>query len=379
MGHRTMNKAIGADSNRWRIALQMVDHAREAAGAEAVVDIHHADVGGATVQHSQQRRQPAEARAVTRAGRHGDHRHADQARHHAWQSSLHPGDADDHARSLELLAMPQEPMQPGHADIVDGLGAVAHHFRGQAGLLGNRDIAGARRKSQNQPLARARMVAPDGDRARKRMEFRLAAQPPYGTIDAFAGARNQDIVLRGPRTQHSADNPGDLLRSLAWGEDGLGKTLAQRAVVVNLGKAEVFKRQVAQPLDGLRDRKAPGSHPVKKPPDVWLFHLTPEWISMFVSLLPEGGVQRALPVAFQVQGHVAEPEWFHALGERARHLQIQRSGQLRRRNLDPRQVLVGADAELPEPQLPQDVFGSFDAGQILHGYGRSIRYARGQA
>src|SRR5712692_4536744 len=377
-----MNKAVSgweAASNRWRNALQMIDHAREATGAEAVVDIHHADVGSATVQHGQQRRQPGEAGAITRAGRHGDDRHADQARHHAWQSSLHPGDADDHARSLELLAMPEEPMQPGHADIVDGLGAVAHHFRGQAGLLGDRDIAGAGREGQNQPLARARMAAPDGNRPRKRMEFRLAAQPPYGTIDAFAGARNQDVVLGSPRAQHSADNPGDLLRSLARGEDGLGKTLAQRAVVVNLGEAEVFKRQVAQPLDGLRDRKAPGSHPVKEPPNVWLFHLAPEWISRSVSLLPEGGVQRALPVAFQVQSHVAEPERFDALEESARHFKMQRSWQLRRRNLDPRQVLVGADAELLEPQLPQDVFGSFDAGQILHRYGRSIRYARGQA
>ena len=38
---------------------------------------------------------PAEARAVADAGRHGNHRHGDQARDHPRQRALHAGDHDD--------------------------------------------------------------------------------------------------------------------------------------------------------------------------------------------------------------------------------------------------------------------------------------------
>jgi hypothetical protein len=61
---------------------QMIDHTRDAAGAEAVIDIHHAHIRRATIQHRQQRRHPSETRPVARAGRHCDHRSCHHPRHH---------------------------------------------------------------------------------------------------------------------------------------------------------------------------------------------------------------------------------------------------------------------------------------------------------
>src|SRR5437016_4400924 len=52
--------------------LQPIDQARDVSRAEAIIDIDHRDVAGATVEHPEQRRQPVEASAVADAGRHRD-------------------------------------------------------------------------------------------------------------------------------------------------------------------------------------------------------------------------------------------------------------------------------------------------------------------
>src|SRR6202046_1368139 len=68
--------SVAADSTRGSTraallaALRAIDHARHAASAKTVVDVHHAHVRRAPIQHRQQRRHSAEARSVSDARRH---------------------------------------------------------------------------------------------------------------------------------------------------------------------------------------------------------------------------------------------------------------------------------------------------------------------
>src|SRR5438309_2597969 len=66
-------------------ATQRIYLAGGVAGAEAVINVHHSHAAAATVQHTEQRGQPAEARSVADARGHGDHRSGDESGHHARQ------------------------------------------------------------------------------------------------------------------------------------------------------------------------------------------------------------------------------------------------------------------------------------------------------
>ena len=75
--------------------------------------------GRARVEHRQQGGQPAERGAVPDAGRHRDQRHADQPADDRGQRALHPGDHDQAVGRLEPVADAEQPVEAGHADVVD--------------------------------------------------------------------------------------------------------------------------------------------------------------------------------------------------------------------------------------------------------------------
>ena len=106
-----------------------------------------------------ERRQTLEGCAITDAGGHGDHGDADQASHHAGQSAFHSGAHDHDARAGERRAIGQQAVNSGHADIVEMLDFIAHHFRGDDGLFGHGNVAGAGRDHGNDPLAIFFLVA----------------------------------------------------------------------------------------------------------------------------------------------------------------------------------------------------------------------------
>src|SRR5215211_1144751 len=96
-------------------ALQMIDRTSDAAGAEAVIDVHDSHAIGTTIEHPQQRRDSAETRAVADAGRNRDDRHGNQAGDHARERALHAGDDDDDARGLETSVLAQHAMDARYA------------------------------------------------------------------------------------------------------------------------------------------------------------------------------------------------------------------------------------------------------------------------
>jgi hypothetical protein len=62
----------------------------------------------------------------------------------------------------------------------------------------------------------------------------------------------------------AAEDFRDLPRRLSLAEDHLRHALAEGAMVVDFGKAEVLKGQVAQALDGFIGRQFPLSHLLKQ-------------------------------------------------------------------------------------------------------------------
>ena len=82
---------------------QMVYGTCHSRGAKSVVDIHDAHAGGATVEHTKQRRNAAEARSVANAGRHSNHGDIDQTTNDARQRPFHTGDDDDDVGGTETV------------------------------------------------------------------------------------------------------------------------------------------------------------------------------------------------------------------------------------------------------------------------------------
>ena len=123
-------------------------------GAETVVDVDHRHPGGAGVEHAEQRGEAAEGRAVTDRGRHGDHRHVDQPADHRGQRPLHAGDDDDHRRLAQLLAVGQQAVQAGDADVgeLDRRGS-AEDAGGHRRLAGHRQVGGAGADHRDRPTA----------------------------------------------------------------------------------------------------------------------------------------------------------------------------------------------------------------------------------
>jgi hypothetical protein len=73
---------------------------------EAAVDVDDHDVGGAAVEHRQQRRQAPQGGPVADARGHRDYRAIDQAADHAGQRPVHPRDDHDGIRAAELVPVP---------------------------------------------------------------------------------------------------------------------------------------------------------------------------------------------------------------------------------------------------------------------------------
>src|SRR6266576_1751325 len=107
-----------------------VDAGGDAGSAEAVVDVDDGDVGGAGIEHAEERGYAAEARAVADAGWHGNHRRGDETANDAGKGAFHSRNANDDAGLRELaFAVLEQAMNPGDADVVELIDTVAHHVR----------------------------------------------------------------------------------------------------------------------------------------------------------------------------------------------------------------------------------------------------------
>src|SRR5260370_2588063 len=131
--------------------------------------------------------------------------------------------------------MAHQPMQTGDPDVVHRLHAVTHHFRSHRGFFGHGYIGRARGKCQDSSLAADHAAAADDNRAGERMELSSGAHASDGAIDLVVRTRNQDVVRRLLRPQHSADYRDHLSRRFSAREDYFSKALAQRSMMIDFG------------------------------------------------------------------------------------------------------------------------------------------------
>lgn len=166
----------------------MVDAGGYAGGAEAVVYVYDGHVGGAAVQHAEERGDSVEAGAVAYAGGDGDDRNGDEAAYYAGECAFHAGDTDDYAGFGQFLAMVEQAVDAGYAYVIEAGYAIAHEFGGKDRFFGYGHVAGTGGNYADGAFAGDLVIALDRDRAREFVEFGGAVDAFYGGEDFLVGA-----------------------------------------------------------------------------------------------------------------------------------------------------------------------------------------------
>src|SRR5277367_1352494 len=240
-----------------------VDHASHTPSPKPIINIHHAHIRSAAIQHRQQRRQPPKTRSITSARRHRNHRSRHQPRHHARQRPLHSRHANNHPRRRQFLTVLQQPVQPRHSHVINRLSPVPHDLRRHQRFFRHGNIARPRGYHQNQSLPMIRRAARNSDRARELVKSRRPRQLLHRRKNLLVRARDQYIVRR-LRPQHSPRNLRHLLRRFLPRKNHFRKSLPQRAMVVNLREPQILVRPLAQLLHRAFHRQAPALHRLQK-------------------------------------------------------------------------------------------------------------------
>ena len=230
--------------------LQAIDEAGDVAGAEAVIDIDHSDVAGATVEHAEQGGESVEAGSIADAGGHGDDGASDEAADGAGQGAFHARADHYHARFGEALAVLHEAMDARHPDVVDGVDAIAHDLGGGLGLFGDGHVAGAGADHGDSAFAGDGAVAPEADDAREREVVGAGEAGEDGIGAGAVGAGDEDV---GGVFEEGFGDGDHLFGGFALGEDDFGDAVAEGAVVIDFGEAEVLEGQVAHAREGAID------------------------------------------------------------------------------------------------------------------------------
>src|ERR1039457_5398091 len=107
-------------------------------------------------------------------------------------------------------------MNAGQSDIMDLIHQVAHDLRGNAGLLGDGDVAGPRAHHGDLAPSLNRAIAPEANRpcAWKILPFRTTAEHRLGAFRS--NARDQNI---GTSVEQRSGNPEDFVSGLSRSEE----------------------------------------------------------------------------------------------------------------------------------------------------------------
>ena len=212
---------------------------------------------------------PFEAGAVARAGGHGDDGRGGEPADDAGQRALHPGDDHDGVGRGQLVGRVEHAVQAGHADVGDAQRAEAVGLEHRRALVGHREVGGAG-GDQRDLLGDAR--AP----GRHTSVEPCRAPPGLAASAAVACASSARVRSTGRPTRRPAARPRwrALVGLLARRVDGLGHALAQRAVVVDPGEAEIGEGQAAQLGHRVVGGDGAGSHVVEQLTKAGLVHVT---------------------------------------------------------------------------------------------------------
>jgi hypothetical protein len=223
----------------------MVDGAGNRSGAEAVVDVDHRDSARAAVQHRQEGGHPAETGSVPYAGGYGYDRDIDKACHNARQCAFHTGDYDHHTRSDEPAVLGEEAMKAGDADIDDPVYAIAHDFRGDRRLFGNRKVGRTCRRNYDRSAAGRYFPNTQCDGPRHFVKLCVWKLLANRTVrDRISSRHKQAVTGRDDAVGDGRNLDGRLAGAI----DNFRKSLAQMAVMIDAREAQILERRLAQKL-----------------------------------------------------------------------------------------------------------------------------------
>ncbi len=196
---------------------------------------------------------PAKRAAVPDARRHGHDRCRGEATDDGGERTLHPGDDDHGIGGGQVVAVGEEPVHAGDADVGEphGVDAVGEQHGGA--LVGDGQVGGAG-AGEHDPLGSRRRRSPH-DRG---------AVPGAAGVGVERGRRpgrrrrGSRAPAPSPPSSSSPTMAATCAGVLARSVDDLGHALAQRPVVVDPGEAEVGPGQAPQAVDGVVGRDVAG-------------------------------------------------------------------------------------------------------------------------
>ena len=210
-------------------------------GAEAVVDVDHGDPGGAGGEHGQEGAEPAEGRPVADARGQADDRGGDEAADHGGEGGVLAGGDDDAVGAAEVLEGRGEAVEAGDADVLVDVDGRAEELGPDPGLVDGRAVGGPARDDRHAPATAA------GSSGRPRRTRARACSCASGaarrTAARAAASARVTSTLAAPPSSIEATIASISLGGLALGEDRLRRALAELAVEVDAGEAEVVERQ----------------------------------------------------------------------------------------------------------------------------------------
>ena len=205
---------------------------------------------------------PSEGGSVSHGRRHCDHGSGHEAPDDARERPLHPRDDHRHGGPVEDLALVEEAMDPGDADVVDPLDSYAEHAQRFGALLGDRQI------TRSGAHERDRQLAEGGDRCLlERGDTGFGFVVELGKESAHLGGacglepRHEHVL---PRPRELPRDPGDLLRGLPLAQYDLRRSLAESAVMIHHRVSEVGERKLLELMDRVIDAGLPRLHPIEE-------------------------------------------------------------------------------------------------------------------
>jgi hypothetical protein len=154
------------------------------------------------------------------------------------------------------LAICQQAVDAGDSYVIDVLNVVAHEFGGDHGFFGYGDVAGSRRDDHDYSLAVTLAIALEGDRFCQGTVLGLVLMirgcgvsecGEDGGVLFFGGTRGENVAAVGGQAE---EDGGYLGWRFAGGKDHLGHALAEGAMVVDFGEAQVLEGEVAKTIYG---------------------------------------------------------------------------------------------------------------------------------
>ena len=221
----------------------LVDEGSEVTRPKAVVNVDHADTGGAAIEHGEEGSQPAEAGTVAHAGGNGDYRRRHQSTDDAGEGAFHASDRHYDLRLVQSWEVVEQAMQPGDAHIVDSIDCVAHQLGNERCLLSHWEVGGAPTHHQYPGMGWGLLQLIDDNRAGGGLVGRLGHFLLDGGEAFLSDAGYQNPVALSAQSLHQGNH---LLHRLALPEDNLRKAFAKRSVVIELGEAQILVGQDAK-------------------------------------------------------------------------------------------------------------------------------------